>query len=119
MGKSGKSRKKRRPGLRTLAARLFQYDTNLIVAIFFLMVFGLLLIYSASYYQASMSSKFGIYGFFFIFRVLRIVEIQHTVLDAIRCVMGQEVFDVAGIRHIDTVGQIADQGKFGNKTFVV
>ena len=40
--------------------RLFQFgllglDTNLLVALLFLMVFGFVMIYSASYYTASMS----------------------------------------------------------------
>ncbi len=37
---------------------LFTYDTNLIVAVVFLTVFGLIMIYSASYYKASMSESF-------------------------------------------------------------
>lgn len=37
---------------------LFTYDTNLILAVVFLTVFGLIMIYSASYYITSMSEKF-------------------------------------------------------------
>ena len=44
--------------------RLFQFgllglDTNLLVALLFLMVFGFVMIYSASYYTASMSSTYN------------------------------------------------------------
>lgn len=40
-------------------ADLLTYDTNLIVAVVFLTVFGLIMIYSASYYKASMSESFN------------------------------------------------------------
>ena len=36
-----------------------QYDTNLIVAVIFLIVFGLIMIYSASYYTASMRQSYN------------------------------------------------------------
>lgn len=51
----GDSRKKRRKPRRL---RLLSFDTNLIVAVLFLTVFGLIMIYSASYYRASMSESF-------------------------------------------------------------
>lgn len=38
---------------------LLQYDTNLIIAIIFLIVFGLIMIYSASYYTASTSQAYN------------------------------------------------------------
>ena len=43
---------------RRLFSYLFSYDMNLIVAVLFLIVFGLVMIYSASYYTASMSDVF-------------------------------------------------------------
>lgn len=49
--------KRRRRGSR--AAYLLSYDRNLIVAVIFLIVFGLVMIYSASYYTASMSKAFN------------------------------------------------------------
>ncbi|MCI8853818.1 MAG: cell division protein FtsW [Lachnospiraceae bacterium] len=52
MGDSRKKKRKRR-GL-----GLLSFDTNLIVAVLFLTVFGLIMIYSASYYKASMSESF-------------------------------------------------------------
>ena len=44
--------------------RIFQFgplgmDTNLLVVLFFIMVFGFIMIYSASYYKAGMSSAFN------------------------------------------------------------
>ena len=39
-------------------SRLFNYDMNLIVSVIFLIVFGLIMIYSASYYTASMGAAF-------------------------------------------------------------
>lgn len=39
-------------------SRLFSYDMNLIVSVIFLIVFGLIMIYSASYYTASMGAAF-------------------------------------------------------------
>lgn len=47
---------KRRKG--QLGSYLLSYDMNLIIAIIFLIVFGLIMIYSASYYTASMNVKF-------------------------------------------------------------
>ncbi|MGN8799438.1 FtsW/RodA/SpoVE family cell cycle protein [Candidatus Merdisoma sp. HCP28S3_D10] len=44
---------------RRLFSYLFSYDMNLIVAVLFLIVFGLVMIYSASYYTASMSDAFN------------------------------------------------------------
>ena len=38
---------------------LFSYDMNLIVAVFFLIIFGLIMIYSASYYTAGMSKAYN------------------------------------------------------------
>lgn len=38
---------------------LLSYDTNLVVAVIFLIVFGLIMIYSASYYTASMRQAFN------------------------------------------------------------
>ncbi len=38
--------------------RLYGLDTNLLVALFFIMLFGFIMIYSASYYTAGMSSAF-------------------------------------------------------------
>ena len=49
-----KKKKKRR-----VLSYLFSYDMNLIVAVLFLIVFGLVMIYSASYYTASMSDAFN------------------------------------------------------------
>ncbi|MBC5658901.1 cell division protein FtsW [Anaerosacchariphilus sp. NSJ-68] len=49
---SGKKKKRR------FLSSLLSYDMNLIVAVIFLMVFGLIMIYSASYYTASMSEIF-------------------------------------------------------------
>ena len=46
-------RKKRR-----VLSYLLSYDTNLIVAVIFLIVFGLIMLYSASYYTASMRESF-------------------------------------------------------------
>ena len=46
-------RKKRR-----VISYLLSYDTNLIVAVIFLIVFGLIMLYSASYYTASMRESF-------------------------------------------------------------
>ena len=43
---------------RRVLSYLFSYDMNLIVAVLFLIVFGLVMIYSASYYTASMSDAF-------------------------------------------------------------
>ncbi len=45
--------------LKKLFSYLFSYDMNLIVAVLFLIVFGLVMIYSASYYTASMSATFN------------------------------------------------------------
>ena len=53
--KSQMANKKKR---RRLFSYLFSYDMNLIVAVLFLIVFGLVMIYSASYYTASMSDAF-------------------------------------------------------------
>ena len=44
---------------RRVLSYLFRYDMNLIVAVLFLIVFGLVMIYSASYYTASMSDAFN------------------------------------------------------------
>lgn len=52
----GKSRRKKP---RQIFRDLFTYDTNLIVAVVFLALFGLVMIYSASYYKASMDAAFG------------------------------------------------------------
>jgi cell division protein FtsW len=49
--------KKRKKGL--MGSYLLSYDMNLIVAVIFLIVFGLIMIYSASYYTASMSQAFN------------------------------------------------------------
>ena len=49
-----KKKKKRR-----VLSYLFSYDMNLIVAVLFLIVFGLVMIYSASYYTAGMSDAFN------------------------------------------------------------
>ena len=54
--KSQMANKKKR---RRLFSYLFSYDMNLIVAVLFLIVFGLVMIYSASYYTASMSDAFN------------------------------------------------------------
>ena len=54
--KSQMANKKKR---RRLFSYLFSYDMNLIVAVLFLIVFGLVMIYSASYYTASMSYAFN------------------------------------------------------------
>lgn len=43
---------------RRVLSYLFSYDMNLIVVVLFLIVFGLVMIYSASYYTASMSDAF-------------------------------------------------------------
>lgn len=43
----------------SLRSYLLTYDMNLIVAVIFLIVFGLIMIYSASYYTAGMSSVFN------------------------------------------------------------
>ena len=43
---------------RDYSAYLLTYDMNLIVAVIFLIVFGLVMIYSASYYTAGMSKTF-------------------------------------------------------------
>ena len=43
----------------SLSAYLLTYDMNLVVAVIFLIVFGLIMIYSASYYTASMSATFN------------------------------------------------------------
>lgn len=51
MAKKGKKRRS--------FSRLFSYDMNLIVSVIFLIVFGLIMIYSASYYTASMGAAFG------------------------------------------------------------
>ncbi len=45
--------------LKKLFSYLVSYDMNLIVAVLFLIVFGLVMIYSASYYTASMSDTFN------------------------------------------------------------
>ena len=45
--------------LKKLFSYLVSYDMNLIVAVLFLFVFGLVMIYSASYYTASMSDTFN------------------------------------------------------------
>ncbi len=52
------AKKKKKSGFFSFLSYLFSYDTNLIVAVLFLIVFGLVMIYSASYYTASMSSAF-------------------------------------------------------------
>ena len=52
----GNSRRRKQ---RQIIKDLFTYDTNLIVAVVFLTIFGLVMIYSASYYKASMSESFG------------------------------------------------------------
>lgn len=52
----GSSRRRRE---RQVLKGLFTYDTNLIVAVVFLAIFGLVMIYSASYYKSSMSADFG------------------------------------------------------------
>ena len=44
---------------RRVLSYLLSYDTNLIVAVIFLIVFGLIVIYSASYYTASMSEVYN------------------------------------------------------------
>ena len=44
---------------RRLGAYLLSYDMNLIVAVIFLIVFGLIMIYSSSYYTASMSQAYN------------------------------------------------------------
>ena len=44
---------------RRVLSYLLSYDTNLIVAVIFLIVFGLIMIYSASYYTASMSEVYN------------------------------------------------------------
>lgn len=53
MAKSQKRRTRRR------GSGLFTYDTSLILAVVFLTVFGLVMIYSASYYKTSMSETFN------------------------------------------------------------
>ena len=45
---------------------LLNYDTNLIVAVIFLIVFGLIMLYSASYYTASMRQSFNYDPAFFL-----------------------------------------------------
>ncbi len=50
------ARKRERGGI---GAYLLTYDMNLVVAVIFLIVFGLIMIYSASYYTAGMSSVFN------------------------------------------------------------
>ena len=52
----GKSRNRK---LGQVVKDLFTYDTSLIVAVLFLAFFGLVMIYSASYYKSSMSADFG------------------------------------------------------------
>ena len=42
-----------------LRSYLLSYDMNLIVAVIFLIVFGLIMIYSSSYYTASMSQAYN------------------------------------------------------------
>ena len=54
----GNSRKKQK-SFKFRLRDLWTYDTGLVMAVIFLMVFGLVMIYSASYYEASMSAKFG------------------------------------------------------------
>ena len=44
---------------RRVLSYLLSYDTNLIVAVIFLIVFGLIMLYSASYYTASMRQSFN------------------------------------------------------------
>ena len=44
---------------RRILSYLLSYDTNLIVAVIFLIVFGLIMIYSASYYTASMRQSYN------------------------------------------------------------
>lgn len=51
------SKKRKSKSLLVLGTR--DLDTNLIVITMFLMVFGLIMVYSASYYKASMSSAFN------------------------------------------------------------
>ena len=46
-------------GLRKKLSYLLSFDTNLVVAVIFLIVFGLIMIYSASYYTASLKSSFN------------------------------------------------------------
>ena len=53
--------------------RIFQFgplgmDTNLLVVLFFIMVFGFIMIYSASYYKAGMSSAFNNDSMYFLKR---------------------------------------------------
>ena len=53
--------------------RIFQFgplgmDTNLLVVLFFIMVFGFIMIYSASYYEAGMSSAFNNDSMYFLKR---------------------------------------------------
>lgn len=53
--------------------RMFQFgslgmDTNLLVVLFFIMVFGFIMIYSASYYKAGMSSAFNNDSMYFLKR---------------------------------------------------
>ena len=43
-------------------------DTNLLVVLFFIMVFGFIMIYSASYYKAGMSSAFNNDSMYFLKR---------------------------------------------------
>ena len=44
---------------RRVLSYLLSYDTNLIVSVIFLIVFGLIMLYSASYYTASMRQSFN------------------------------------------------------------
>ena len=50
------AKKRKRWNLRSY---LLSYDMNLIVAVIFLIVFGLIMIYSSSYYTASMSEAYN------------------------------------------------------------
>lgn len=58
--------KSQKKGTRRRWGGLFTYDTSLILAVVFLTVFGLIMIYSASYYKTSMSETFRYDGAYFL-----------------------------------------------------
>lgn len=80
---------------------LYGLDTNLLVVLFFVMVFGFIMIYSASYYKAGLSKSFGYDSMYFLKRQVIYSVVGVAAMMVVSCI------DYHVWSHLAVVGYLA------------
>ena len=92
--------------------RIFQFgplgmDTNLLVVLFFIMVFGFIMIYSASYYKAGMSSAFNNDSMYFLKRQVVFSMVGVLAMLVVAGVNYHRICRFAGVGYLACFGFVA------------